>query len=191
MQFSVLLCVCILILAATSALDAACARMRVSPWGAAFTALCVVTLSRFTVSPCPEFILDAAAGFLPVYLLLGAILRHEKILEQSPVLLLAASVAYAACAALIPQADRTLLLCAGAALVAAFLRESPLFAMFAASLVPLVGSILFACYELYAFGYASCDLNAPYVLDAQMAGLISTALACYFFGAHKAQPENS
>ncbi|HWS29835.1 MAG TPA: hypothetical protein VN512_06910 [Clostridia bacterium] len=165
--------------------------MRIVPAKAAFTALCVIALSRFTFTPCPEIAVNAAAGFLPVYLLLGGILKRERVVERSSLLLLLAGIAYSVALALLTDADKALLLCAGAALVAAFLRESPLFAMFTASLVPLIGPIFYACYELYVSGYANCDLSAAYVLDAQMAGLISTALACYFFGVRRTQPENA
>jgi hypothetical protein len=190
MQFAILCCICILILFFTGALDAACERMHVAPIGAAFTALSVIALSRFLFKPCPEIIINAATGFLPAYLLLGGILRHERVVEKSSLLLLLTSIAYSVALIFLADADKALLLCLGAALVAAFLRESPLLAMFTASLVPLIGPVFYACYELYATGYASCDLNAAYVLDAQMVGLISTTLACYFFGARSPQPEN-
>lgn len=190
MQFAVLFSVCILILAATTALDAACARLGVAPLGAAFTALSVLALVRFTLSPCPEFSINAAAGFLPVFFLLCAIFRRERVPEKSSVLLLIASTAYAAALIFLQDADPAFLLCALAALTAAFLRQTPLFAMFTASLVPLIGPVFYACYELYAFGYAACDLSAAYVLDAQTAGMAAAALAAYFLGIKRTQPEN-
>lgn len=191
MQFAVLICVCILVLAVTTALDAPCARVNVTPFGASFAALYVIALRRFDFVPCPEFGLNAAAAFLPVLLLAAAIFKREKLLEQSSLLLLIASVAYCAAMETLKGADPALFLCIGSVLVAVFLRESPLFSMFVASLVPLVGPIFCACYELLAFGYACCDLTAAYVLDAQMAAIISTALAVYLFGARRTQPENS
>ncbi len=191
MQFAVLMCICILILVVTTALDAPCARANVTPFGAAFMALCVITLSRFTFEPCPEFRINAAAGFLPVFFLLCTIFKRGRVLEKSSILLLFTSVAYSASMALVKEADPAILLCIGSVLVAAFLRESPIFSMFVAALVPLVGPVFYACYELYVFGYASCDLNATYVLDAQLAGVISTTVAAYLFGVRDTQPENT
>ena len=190
MQFTILCSVCILILFITGALDAACERMHITPIGAAFTALSIIALSRFRFLPCPEITVNAAAGLMPAYLLLGGILRRERVVEKSSLLLLLAGIAYSVASALLEDVDKTFLLFISTALIAVFLRESPLFAMFTASLVPLISPIFFACYELYTLGYASCDLNAPYVLDAQMIGLIATALACYFFGVRSPQPEN-
>ncbi len=190
MQFTILCSICILILFFTSALDAACERMRIEPIGAAFTALSVIALSRFQFVPCPEITINAAAVFLPAYLLLGGILRRERVVEKSSLLLLLSGITYSVALILLADADKAFLLYISAALIAVFLRESPLFAMFTASLVPLIGPIFYACYELYTLGYASCDLNAPYVLDAQMIGLIATALASYFLGVRSPQPEN-
>ena len=191
MQFAVLMSICILILAVTTALDAPCARVNVTPFGATFMALCVIALSRFVLEPCPEFRINGAAGFLPVFFLFGTIFKRGRALEKSSILLLFTSVAYSASLAIVKDANPALLLCIGSALVAAFLHESPLFSMFVASLVPLIGPVFYACYELYAFGYASCNLGAAYVLDAQLVGVISTTVAAYLFGVRSAQPENT
>ncbi len=191
MQFAILICVCILILAATTALDAPCERMNVTPFGAAFLALFLIALSRFTFAPCPEFRINAAAALLPAFLLTGTIFKRERILERSSVLLLLSSALYCAAAELFSSSNTEFLLFALVALVAAFLRESPLFSMFVASLVPLVGLLFCACYELILHGYASCDLAAAYVLDAQTAGLLSTSLALYLFGAQRTRIERT
>ncbi|MDR0840960.1 MAG: hypothetical protein LBN26_06220 [Christensenellaceae bacterium] len=181
MQLYTLLLLCIVLLSVTGASAPACDALGMRRWHAAFFAVSILALSRFTVLLKPECSINFGALLLPLFPARRALKEGARFGAWAVLLLFAAlGVALSRLGGLY-GAENGLLSGLAAGCGALLLCDTPCLALGVAAAAPLLQAAITMCVDMLAKGYGALDISGSAVLNAQVVAVCFGALLLCLF----------